>query len=331
MSIILSYVLPCYNVERYITDCLNSIYAQDLPEDEFEVICVNDCSTDGTCRIIEEWQIIHPNLHLIHHSKNMHVGIARNTGVNQAVGGYVCFVDADDYLPKNVMKKLVLDAIDDSLDVLLFNDVIDYKGEILQERIVYANSIVMSGDDYVENCLNGNISKLGSPWAKLFNRSFLLKHSIWYSDLIYSEDAAFVWEVMICAKKVKSVSDIGYVYRANDMSFSANIKKPYVLYTSSVLYPNVLLAMLNRYGNDVPCVIQKGVQNEIKTEIGGFFKKYLSYGEEGRREIYSLIREKASPIRRLSNYMNRKQKIAFKMRKMGFGVFDAVVKKMFIN
>ncbi len=48
----LSFILPCYNVERYIADCLNSIYDQDLPEDEFEVICVNDCSTDGTRSII---------------------------------------------------------------------------------------------------------------------------------------------------------------------------------------------------------------------------------------------------------------------------------------
>lgn len=330
MSTKISFILPCYNVERYVADCLGSIYAQDLQEDEFEVICVDDCSADGTCKIIEELQTSHSNLHLIHHSENLHVGVARNTGVRHAVGGYVCFVDADDYLPKNVMKKIVSDAIDDSLDVLLFNDEIDYKGEILQERIVYANSIVMSGDDYVENYLNGNISKLGSPWAKLFNRSFLLKHSIWYSDLIYSEDAAFVWEVMICAKKVKSVSDIGYVYRANDMSFSANIKKPYVLYTSSVLYPNVLLAMLSRYGNDVPCVIQEGVQNEIKTEIGGFFKKYLSYGVEGRREIYSLIRQNTAPIRKLRGFMNRKQKVAFLSRKMGYGIFDAFVEKLFL-
>ena len=49
----ISFVLPCYNVERFIADCLNSIYAQDLPEADFEVICVDDCSSDGTCKIIE--------------------------------------------------------------------------------------------------------------------------------------------------------------------------------------------------------------------------------------------------------------------------------------
>lgn len=324
-----SFVLPCYNVERYIADCLNSIYSQDLTEEDFEVICVNDCSTDGTCMIIEEWQAVHSNLHLIHHPKNMHVGIARNTGVKHAIGKYVCFVDADDYVPKNAMKKLFLNAIADDLDVLLYNNVIDYKGEILKERIMYPDSCVMSGGDFVEKCLNGDIGKLGSPWAKLFNRSFLLNHSIWFSDLVYSEDAAFVWEVMICAKNVKSVSDIGYVYRGNDTSFSADIKKPFILYTSSILYPNVLLAVLNKYGDGVPSVIREGIVNEIKTEVNGFFEKYLSYGENGRRELYSMIRQETPSIGRLNEYMNKKQKMAYLSRNMGFDLFDTAVKKLF--
>lgn len=325
----ISFVLPCYNVERYIADCLNSIYSQDLTEEEFEVICVNDCSTDGTCMIIEEWQAVHSNLHLIHHPKNMHVGIARNTGVKHAIGKYLCFVDADDYLPKNAMKKLILDAIADDLDVSLYNNVIDYKGEILKERIVYPDSCVMSGGDFVENCLNGDIGKLGSPWSKLFNRSFLLNHSIWFSDLVYSEDAAFVWEVMICAKKVKSASDIGYVYRGNDTSFSADIKKPFILYTSSILYPNVLLTVLNKYGDGVPSVIREGIVNEIKTEVNGFFEKYLSYGENGRRELYSMIRQETPSIGKLNEYMNKKQKMAYLSRNMGFDLFDTAVKKLF--
>ena len=325
----ISFVLPCYNVEQYIADCLNSIYSQDFTEEDFEVICVNDCSTDGTCMIIEEWQAVHSNLHLIHHPKNMHVGIARNTGVKHAIGKYVCFVDADDYVPKNAMKKLFLNAIADDLDVLLYNNVIDYKGEILKERIMYPDSCVMSGGDFVENCLNGDIGKLGSPWAKLFNRSFLLNHSIWFSDLVYSEDAAFVWEVMICAKKVKSVSDIGYVYRGNDTSFSADIKKPFILYTSSILYPNVLLTVLNKYGDGVPSVIREGIVNEIKTEVNGFFEKYLSYGENGRRELYSMIRQKTPSIGRLNEYMNKKQKMAYLSRNMGFDLFDTAVKKLF--
>ena len=136
---------------------------------------------------------------------------------------------------------------------------------------------------------------------------------------------------MICAKKVKSVSDIGYVYRVNDISFSANIKKPFVLYTSSILYPSLLLEILDRYGDDAPIVIRDGVMNEIKTEVNGFFKKYLSFGKQSKREVYSLIRHNNAKVWKLNEYMNRKQKIAFLSRKMGYGIFDTIVKKLFIN
>lgn len=333
MSKKLSFVLPCYNVECYIADCLDSIYAQDLPEEDFEVICVNDCSTDGTCMIIEEWQIAHSNLHLIHHPKNMHAGIARNTGIKHAIGDYVCFVDADDMLPEKVMKKIVLAAMDDAVDVLLYNNVVDVKGVSVKERVWYPDSSVMSGGDYVENYLNGNIGKLGSPWAKLFNRFFLLKHSIWYTDLIMSEDPVFSWEAMICANRVKSINDTGYIFRANDNSMTSGqkMRKLSVFYAVSILYPNALVTLLDRYRDNAPSVIRKGIVNEIKTEINGFFSKYLSYGEDERKEIYSMIRKKAAPVWELNKYMNRKQKVAFLSRKMGYGIFDAVVKKLYNN
>ena len=235
-------------------------------------------------------------------------------------------------LPYGVMKDIWFIAQKEHLDILLYNNSIYYNGIFYKESIDYLDSDILSGGDYVENCLQGKIGKLGSPWAKLFNRSFLLNHSIWFSDLIVSQDVPFVWEAIICAKRVKSISKVGYIYKGNEYSMTSksNYKKPYVFYSASILYPNVLVTLLNRY-RDAPIVIQKGIENEIKTEIIGFFKKYLSYGEEGRRGIYSIIREKTSPVWRMNKYMNRKQKIAFLLRNLGFGTFDAVVKKLFNN
>lgn len=334
MSKKLSFVLPCYNVERYIADCLDSIYAQGLTEDEFEVVCVNDCSTDGTRSIISEYEKKHSNLTLIDHLKNSGgCGVPRNTGFRNAIGDYICFVDADDMLPKNAMKSICYIAQEDNLDILLYNHIVLCNGTYYESKIKYSDSDVLSGGDYVEKCLNGNIGIFASAWSKLFNRTFLLRHSIWYTDLIMSEDPVFSWEAMICANRVKSIHDTGYIFRANDnsMTSSKKMRKLSVFYSVSILYPNALVTLLDRYRDNAPCVIRKAIVNEIKTEIGGFFKKYLSYGEEGRREIYSLILEKASPIRRLSKYMNRKQKIAFLSRKMGYGIFDTIVKKLFNN
>lgn len=325
----LSFILPCYNVERYIADCLDSIYAQDMSEDEYEVICVDDCSTDNTCMVIEEWVNLHSNLTLIRNPRNMRVGIARNVGIKNANGEFVCFVDADDMLPKSVMTNICSVAINDNLDVLLYNNIVVDNREYREGTVMFRDSDVRSGGDYLEEYLKGNIGYVGAPWAKLFNRLFLLQHSIWYSDLVYSEDAAFVWEVMICANRVKSISDVGYIYRGNETSFSANKKKPFVLYTCSILYPNVLKGILDKCGEGTPEVIRKGVDNEIETVVNCFFCDYLSFEKDKRREVYSMIRNNTSYVWKLKEYIHRRQKIAFLSQKLGYSFFDAIVKKLF--
>lgn len=326
MALKLSFIIPCYNVERYIADCLDSIYAQDMPEEGFEVICVDDYSTDDTCSVIENWLQAHPNLKLIRHQRNMRVGIARNDGMKQAKGDYICFVDADDMLPKGVMKKICSVAIENDLDVLLYNNDVDVAGKLIEESVKYIDSTVVSGEEFIEKYLHGNIGKLGSPWAKLFKRSFLLQHSIWYSDLVYSEDTAFTWEAAICANRVKSVSEVGYVYRVNDFSFSSDKKKPFVLFTSSVLYPEVLMDLLDKYEDRVPEMMRKGIVNEMETVVNGFGAEYLGYEEKGRREFHSMIRNHKM---RFWKYLHRRQKLAYVFRKARFRTFNAVVEKLF--
>lgn len=96
----LSIIIPVYNVEKYIARCLDSIYAMPMKEEQFEVLCVDDCSPDGSAAIIEAYQKQHSNLQLFRHEKNGRQGAARNTGIRNAKGEYCMFVDADDTLPQ---------------------------------------------------------------------------------------------------------------------------------------------------------------------------------------------------------------------------------------
>jgi glycosyltransferase involved in cell wall biosynthesis len=80
----LSFIIPCYNSELFIRKCLNSLYDQDIPEKDYEIICVNDCSIDYTRDIIIEYQKMHSNLILIDHNINKKQGAARNSGVRAA-------------------------------------------------------------------------------------------------------------------------------------------------------------------------------------------------------------------------------------------------------
>ena len=97
---LVSFIIPVYNVDKYIARCLDSIYALPMKVEQFEVLCIDDCSPDGSCEIIEEYQKRYANLRLIRHKENLRQGGARNTGIREAKGEYCMFVDADDTLPQ---------------------------------------------------------------------------------------------------------------------------------------------------------------------------------------------------------------------------------------
>ena len=96
----LSIIIPFYNVEQYIALCLDSVYHQDIPEEEYEVICVDDCSPDSSIAIVEEYAKKHTNLVVVRNQYNRKLGGARNAGMEVATGRYVWFVDSDDFVEK---------------------------------------------------------------------------------------------------------------------------------------------------------------------------------------------------------------------------------------
>ena len=101
----LSIVVPVYNAELYLEECLHSLFTQDLPQADYEVICVDDGSTDKSGFILKSFSEKHPNLTIIT-QENSGVATARNTGLSAARGDYIWFVDADDVIQTNILRKL---------------------------------------------------------------------------------------------------------------------------------------------------------------------------------------------------------------------------------
>lgn len=93
----LSIIIPAFNVEGYIGKCLNSIYSQDISETEYEIIVVDDGSTDNTLQVVQQICSLHSNLRMIHKT-NGGVGSARNAGLEASKGDFALFVDADDWI-----------------------------------------------------------------------------------------------------------------------------------------------------------------------------------------------------------------------------------------
>ena len=106
---LVSIIIPIYNVEKYIEQCFTSIYAQDISEDIFEVIAVNDGTPDNSMSIVKTIASQHKNLVIIN-QENQGLSVARNTGLDHAKGEYIWFVDSDDWLTKDSLS-IVLDTI----------------------------------------------------------------------------------------------------------------------------------------------------------------------------------------------------------------------------
>jgi glycosyltransferase involved in cell wall biosynthesis len=215
----LSIIIPFFNVEKYIAECLDSVYDQDIPESEYEVICVNDCSPDNSRQIVLDYQNKHTNLILLEHGTNKMLGAARNTGLRAARGEYVWFVDSDDYIEKNVFAKLLEISVISNLDILQFNcQRVTDEGEKSLFQFFPVNTQIISGINYILSDVTPYWERIVTAWSKLFNREFLINNNLFFPEGVYFEDNVHTMNSLLSCKRFKYVTDCMYFYRMNDSS-----------------------------------------------------------------------------------------------------------------
>ena len=117
---ILSVIVPVYNTEAYLEKCVSSLLDQDLPKEDYEIILIDDGSTDSSGSLCDVFVSAHDNIRVIHQS-NRGLSAARNEGIALARGKYIQFVDSDDYLNPNVLQGIVLALESKNLDILRIN------------------------------------------------------------------------------------------------------------------------------------------------------------------------------------------------------------------
>lgn len=222
----MSIVIPFYNVEHYIAQCLDSVYNQDVPEDEYEVICVNDASPDNSREIVIEYQKKHSNLILVEHEVNRKLGAARNTGRTIARGKYIWNVDSDDMIKPNILEKLINYCENFDLDILMFNFDHLYENKLkLNNSYPFIDSEVLNGFKFINQyCLN-NLSEISPIWSQLYLKKFLDQNDIFSPQINVGEDVPYTLKALLLAKRVKSVLDNCYVYRINPLSLGGQFSK----------------------------------------------------------------------------------------------------------
>ena len=252
-QLLISIIIPFYNVEQYIAQCLDSVYNQDIPETEYEVICVNDGSPDNSRDIVLEYQKAHSNLILIEHESNKKLGPARNTGRSIAKGKYIWNVDSDDMVQPNILSKIINGCDSNTLDVLNFNfDYYRNKNQTLNATYPFVNSEVLNGIDFIKKYCIGHFGEISPIWTQVYKKEFLDEYNIFSPPINMGEDVPFTYKSLLLAKRIKSITDSYYVYRVNELSLTGANK---ITPIAQKVYENCFIC--SKYMYDVTSFIPK--------------------------------------------------------------------------
>lgn len=222
----LSIIVPFYNVEKYIEECIRSLYDQDIPQEEYEVICVDDYSPDNSVAVIEDWRLKVDNLKLIRHERNKKLGGARNTGLREAKGRYVWFVDSDDYVAPNCLGKLLRDAEAQDAETLLFDYATVTNGK--SQQVVYPKIAdrLLTGDELLRQVQEQWYVCVPTAWNKLYKREFLMQNGFLFTENVMYEDTDLSLKMLTYLKRIKYTNVVAYNYRQNAQSITKERPTP---------------------------------------------------------------------------------------------------------
>ncbi len=198
MGIFFSFVIPVYNGAQCVKQCLDSIYQQGLNENDFEVICVNDASTDNTEDVISNYGKSHSNLKLITFPRNRRQGAARNEGVRQACGEYILYIDADDTFVQGALLTLKETLMQHrGIDLLKFTYSVVNNGIEEKQSYPHDSQDEMSGQEFIKR---NNIPWV--PWLCAYRREFLLKNNLSFEENVRFEDTDYIMKCIMYARQM---------------------------------------------------------------------------------------------------------------------------------
>ncbi|MCI5934039.1 MAG: glycosyltransferase [Lachnospiraceae bacterium] len=303
----ISVIVPMYNVEKYLEECIKSIINQTFTN--LEIILVDDGSPDN-CGIIADNYMQQDDRIKVIHQNNQGLSAARNAGLQVASGEYVAFVDSDDFLDKN-MYKVMAEQIKQNEDIVICSyDRVD-ESSMLVSKKKHFDSFYFCEQEELNNCVccllgckclddwNNYFADLFIlPWNKLYRRQFIVQNNLKYDIQFRAhEDTWFNYNVFKCAETVIGLDYVGYHFRINSASITNAFKK-------NRLELNYQL-ISNIYIDNYDILFQKK-DNKMKQTILAFFTlcfigdldQYIchSCNDINRYERIQQIKERATLI-----------------------------------
>lgn len=284
----ISIIVPVYNAGKTLKECVNSIIGQSYHA--WELWLIDDGSGDLSGEMCDKFSALDSRIHVVH-KENGGVSAARNTGLDNAEGEYVLFVDSDDYLELNALERLVNSAKGTGADIVMFGFYYHFKETNMIKKNVISREFVGNNEDFVSEMFNEVFEKelLNPPWNKLVRRELLLKNSICFmSDFSICEDMIFTVDSLQACCDMVFLEDAlyHYIYKREDNlvnRFHPNYHDALQVYVGKV---KQYLARNN--GSER---LQDGICTFYVNQMIAYLKKmYMVSGYEKEREYDELKR-----------------------------------------
>lgn len=231
----LSIIVPIYNVEDYLEECLKSLY--NIKNIKLEIILVNDGSKDNSFKIMEKFKEIYPEKTVLINKENGGLSSARNAGMKAAVGEYISFIDSDDFIDVDEFEKFFKEGQKDKLDVMVGNMryyTPEKTGDSLFRSDVVKNSGIVNGIDFFWNLFQKPKCFREEVVDDIYKREFLVKNNIWFNENIVHEDSEFTPLVYLKAEKVKYIDRAFYFYRQRTGSIMNKVSEKSIVSLESI-------------------------------------------------------------------------------------------------
>ena len=209
----ISVIVPCYNAEKFLHKCLNSLINQTFKD--IEIICVNDCAKDSTAEILAEYEKLDSRISIVNHEQNKGLSAARNSGIAVAKGDYISFIDSDDFVELTMMEKLYNKAIATGAELVIGNLYLYFED---------TGKTQIFRDERYFTYLQGRVFKLVdeaplvsciAAWDRLYKKELITENNLQFPVGLVYEDQPFSIQAMQLAKGITVVNEPLYYYRKN--------------------------------------------------------------------------------------------------------------------
>jgi len=273
-------VVPFYNVEDYIAECLKSLIKQTYSN--IEILCIDDGSSDDSYQIVESFSHSDTRIKIFRHNDNKGLGGARNTGIKNASGDFICFIDSDDYISENFTQVLLDTILQDDSDVCACNFWQDINGNISPYETNYKdNKFEVDKNNSID------VAKRVNPGCtnKLFKLDLLRNNNIYQPEQRYYEGVVFWLKTVFYSSRISTTSKRLYFYRQRPGSIMKSLTSKHI---DDRFY---FIGKIEEFVNSTILINQDIDTHKIIDDTVTYILRHLSYGNK-------LINESALPQRK---------------------------------